>query len=252
METARIHPSRTKCGVARTTQHDIRDDVTCASLRQVNLFRALPPAELRQFAASVRLKTIENRATLVAVGNAPEYFHFLMHGAGKISHIDVNGRESLRFMVKPGDIFAAPGFEPPTIEDTTTFVALKPSTVGRVLAKDVERVFGTTRYLNALGQVVSHRLRQIEERLDDMTVGTVPCRTARVLLRLCDEFPRALHCGSKVDVLLTQRDLAGIVGATREIVNITLGAFRRDNWLGIHNRYMCIHQRGGLSELAIC
>ncbi len=233
-------------------QDDVRDDVACASLRQVNLFRSLPTAELRQFAASTRLKTIENRATLVAVGNAPEYFHFLIQGAGKVSHIDVNGRESLRFLVKPGEVFSAPGFEPQTIDDTSMFVALKPSVVGRVLAKDIERVFGTTRYLNALGQVVSQRLRQVEERLDDMTVGTVPCRTARVLLRLCDEFPRALHCGTKVDVLLTQQDLAGIVGATREIVNITLRSFRRDNWLGIHNRYMCVHQRSGLSELATC
>ena len=238
--------------VALRTQDDIRDDVACASLRQVNLFRSLPTAELRQFAASMRLKTIENRATLVAVGNAPEYFHFLIQGAGKVSHIDVNGRESLRFLVKPGEVFGAPGFEPQAIDDTTMFVALKPSVVGRVLAKDIERVFGTTRYLNALGQVVSQRLRQVEERLDDMTVGTVPCRTARVLLRLCDEFPRALHCGTKVDVLLTQQDLAGIVGATREIVNITLRSFRRDNWLGIHNRYMCVHQRSGLSELATC
>jgi CRP-like cAMP-binding protein len=54
-----------------------------------------------------------------------------------------------------------------------------------------------------------------------------------------------------VDVLLTQQDLAGIVGATREIVNATLGVFRREGWLGIHSRYMCVHQRDELCELAL-
>jgi CRP/FNR family transcriptional regulator, cyclic AMP receptor protein len=252
LDVAPIHSSDAKRKNVRTTQDDIRDDIACASLRQINLLRALSHAALRHLAASARLKKLESRATLVAVGDAPEYFHFLVQGAGKISRLEVNGKESLRFLVKPGDIFGAPGFGPQAIDDTTMFVALKPSTVGRVPARDVEDVLGNTKYLTALGQIVSQRLHQIEERLDDMTMGTVPCRTARVLLRLSDEFPRAMHCGAKVDVLLTQQDLAGMVGATREIVNITLGAFRRDKWVGIHNRYMCIHQRDGLSDLAIC
>ena len=252
LAVAAIHSSSAQSKNARAIQDDIRDDVACASLRQIRLFCALPQAELRHLAASTRLKKVENRATLVAVGDAPEYFHFLVQGAGKVSRLEISGKESLRFLVKPGDIFGAPGFGPQTVDDTTMFVALKPSTVGRVLAKDVEDVLGNTKYLTTLGLIVSQRFREVEERLDDMTMGTVPCRTARVLLRLCDEFPRAMHCGAKVDVLLTQQDLAGIVGATREIVNITLRTFRRDKWLGIHNRYMCIHQRDGLSELAMC
>jgi len=153
-------------------------------------------------------------------------------------------------LVKPGEVFGAPFLGTQETDDTTMFVALAPSTVGRILAKDVENVLGTTKYLNALGQIMSQRLRKTEERLDDMTKGPVPCRTARVLLRLCNEFPRTLHCGVKVDVLLTQQDLASIIGATREIVNITLRAFRREGWLGVHSRYMCIHERDHLSELA--
>jgi CRP/FNR family cyclic AMP-dependent transcriptional regulator len=250
MDVVRLNPDTAKRAHARTGRNDIRDDVACASLRQIDLFRTLPTAEVRRLAVSTRLRNVENRTTLVAVGDAPEYIHFLVQGAGKVSRIEVNGRESLHFLVKPGDFFCAPGFAPPVTDDTTMFVALKPSTIGRVLAKDVESVLGSTKYLNALGQIVSQRLRQVEERLDDMTMGTVPCRTARVLLRLCDEFPRSLQCGTKVDVLLTQQDLACIVGATREVVNITLGTFRRDKLLDIHDRYMCVHERDGLSELA--
>ena len=249
-DIAPIASSSAKHVIVRTRLDDVRDGVAAASLRQVNLFEALPQAELRHLAGSARLWNLENRATLLLEGDAPEYFHFLVQGGGKVSRIEINGRESLHFLVKPGDVFDAPGFEPSTIDDTKMFVAFKPCTIGRLLAKDVEGVLGTTRYLTALGQILSERLRQIEERLDDMTIGTVPSRTARVLLRLCDQFPKALHCGSKVDMLLTQRDLADIIGATREVVNSTLVAFRREQWLDVHKRYMCIHQRSGLSELA--
>lgn len=231
---------------------DARDDAACASLRSVSILRALPHAELRQLAGHTRFSRVDNRSKLIADGVPPEYFHFMTQGAGRISRIDINGRESLLYMVKPGEVFGAPILGTRDTDDATMFVALGPSTVGRILAKDFENVLGNTAYLNALGQIMSQRLHKAEERLDDMTKGTVPCRTARVLLRLCNEFPRALHCGTKVDVLLTQRELAGIIGATREIVNITLQGFRREGWLGIHNRYMCVHERDQLSELAVC
>jgi CRP/FNR family cyclic AMP-dependent transcriptional regulator len=229
-----------------------RDYAACASLRQVGLLRAISHADLYQLASVTRFQRVENRARLLAVGAAPEYIHFMTQGAGKLSRIDINGRESLLYMVKPGEVFGAPILGTRENDDTTMFVALAPSTVGRVLAKDVESVLGNTKYLNALGQIMSQRLSKAEERLDDMTNGTVSCRMARVVWRLCNEFPRALHCGTKVDVLLTQQDLAGIIGATREVVNTTLRAFRREGWLDIHNRYMCVHERDRLSELVQC
>ena len=230
---------------------DTRHDAACASLRSVSILRALPHAELRQLAGRTRFSRVDNRCKLIAAGVPPECLHFMTQGAGRISRVDINGRESLLYMVKPGEVFGAPALGARDSDDATIFTALAPSTVGRILAKDVENVLGNTAYLNALGQIMSHRLRKAEERLGDMTNGTVSCRTARVLLRLCNEFPRALHCGTKVDVLLTQRELAGIIGATREIVNITLKAFRREGWLGIHNRYMCVHKREQLSELVL-
>jgi len=252
LEGIGIHSSSARAKSARTAQDDVRDDVAYAALRQVTLLRALPHAELRHLAGAARFRKVQNRGTLAAMAAEPDFLHFLIQGAGKVSHMDVNGRETLLYLVKPGETFGAPVSGKPNVEDTTMVVALEPSIVGRVLAKDVEDMLGNTAYLSAVGQIMSQRLRQVEERLDEMTTGTVPSRTARVLLRLCNEFPRALRCGVKVDVLLTQQDLASIVGATREIVNITLGTFRREGWLDVHNRYMCIHQRDELSELALC
>jgi CRP/FNR family transcriptional regulator len=241
--------SRTVIG--RKPLGDAHHDAVCASLRAVSILRALSHAELHQLAGTTHFRKVENRSKLIADGVPPEHIHFMTQGAGKLSRLDINGRESLICMVKPGEVFGAPHFGAQENDDTTMFVALAPCTVGRILAKDVERVIGNTKYLNALGQIMSQRLRKTEERLDDLTKGPVSCRVARVLLRLCNEFPRAMHCGDKVDVLLTQQDLAAIIGATREVVNITLRSFRREGWLAIHNRYMCIHGRDHLSELSL-
>ena len=234
------------------TMGEARDDAACAFLRQVDLLRTLSPADLHHLASATRFQRVENRAALVADDVAPECIHFVTQGAGKVSRIDINGRETLMYLVKPGEVFEAPLPGRREVDDTTKFTALATSTVGRVPAHSVERVLGNAKYVAALGQIMSKRLRKAEERLDDMTNGSVSCRTARVLLRLCNEFPRALHCGTKVDLLLTQQDLAGIIGATREYMNATLSAFRREGWLDVHDRYMCIHEPNQLSEQVLC
>jgi CRP-like cAMP-binding protein len=55
-----------------------------------------------------------------------------------------------------------------------------------------------------------------------------------------------------VNVLLTQQDIASMIGATREVTSSTLNVFRRRGWLGIHDRYMCIHNSDGLFDASTC
>ena len=90
----------------------------------------------------------------------------------------------------------------------------------------------------------------MEDRLEELSVGTVPARTARILLRLSREFPAPLACGTKVNVLFTQQDIAHMIGATREVTSSTLNEFRRQGWLGVHNRYLCVHDPAGLYRTA--
>jgi CRP/FNR family transcriptional regulator, cyclic AMP receptor protein len=233
----------------------MRDDahlVACASLKSVDLFSDLSNSKLYDLAGAARFRKVASRELLVASNATPDCLHFLIQGAGKVSRMDVNGRETLLYLIKPGEMFGGPLSGAHDPEDTTIVRALEPCTVARVLVKDVESAIGSAAYLAAVGQITSQRLRGAEERLDELTMRAVPCRTARVLLRLCSEFPQALDCGIKVDVLLTQQDLAGMVGATRERVNAILETFRREGWLDIHDRYMCIHRRDELAELAFC
>ena len=56
-------------------------------------------------------------------------------------------------------------------------------------------------------------------------------RLARKLLELAQQHGTLQPDGVQINLALTQSDLAGLVGATRESINKTLGTFRRQGYI---------------------
>jgi CRP-like cAMP-binding protein len=70
---------------------------------------------------------------------------------------------------------------------------------------------------------LSHWLRRLTTQMQDTAFLDVPARLARTILRLA-EAEEAVH-GKAVTPRLTQTDLAGMVGTTRETLNKWLGFY---------------------------
>ncbi|MCI0451646.1 MAG: Crp/Fnr family transcriptional regulator [Candidatus Latescibacteria bacterium] len=231
----------------RVAVPEIAQLVECASLRTMELFRDVTSSDLARVAGITRFQAVDKR-TRIAVQNDPGNLCFLMDGLAKVSRLDGNGGETVLYLMKPGEACGTPVSDH---RDDVCIMTLQSSVVARVRVRELEQIVGSARVQAEISRIRSLRMAQMEDRLDEMS-GRVPARTARILLRLCKEFPKALHCGTKVNVLLTQQDIASMIGATREVTSSTLNVFRRRGWLGIHDRYMCIHDADGLYEATSC
>jgi CRP-like cAMP-binding protein len=118
--------------------------------------------------------------------------------------------------------------------------ALEPSVVLAIPFDPVITAFRSDpNLLWAVTRLLATRLRVMDEALADSVFLDVTGRTAKRLLEL--------SAGSDDFVLpVTQEELAGMVGASRERVNKAIGSFIRLGWIDQHDRQYRILKRDQL------
>jgi CRP-like cAMP-binding protein len=86
---------------------------------------------------------------------------------------------------------------------------------------------------SALLAVLGDRLRRTDELIQDILFLDLPARLAKQLLGLGEEHGHRVPEGLRLDLHLSQSELAGMVGATRESVNRCLSAYADRGLLAI-------------------
>ena len=151
----------------------------------------------------------------------------------------IDRRESVVALMEPGDLFGELGM----LDDRPRSAmarALEPSSVLAVPYEPVLEMFDEhPRLLWNVTRLLAQRLRAMDEALADSVFLDVTGRTAKRLLELAD--------GSDQFTLpVTQEELAGMVGASRERVNKAIASFIRLGWLEQRDRQYTITQRDRL------
>jgi CRP/FNR family transcriptional regulator, cyclic AMP receptor protein len=95
-------------------------------------------------------------------------------------------------------------------------------------------------------RVLCARLSHAMEMLEERTQLGLPSRSARMLLRLASEHGD----GTRIDLKISQTEIAGLVGATREKVNRQLCAWCRSGVLAIDEGHLAILDRRALHAIA--
>jgi len=94
------------------------------------------------------------------------------------------------------------------------------------------------------------RLRQIENRIQEMLFRDVSSRLARLILRLVEKHPRETRHGLRLNMKLSQQELANLIGATREMTSSVLNSFRREGLIAIESKFIYLRNRKELEEIA--
>jgi len=103
---------------------------------------------------------------------------------------------------------------------------------------------------SALLRQVAARLADREALIDDLLSLDVKSRLAKVLLGLADDHGQPdPGGGTRISLHLTHRDLAGMVGASRENVSRALGAFRKRGFIDYDSESIRLRNPDALQRL---
>jgi CRP-like cAMP-binding protein len=209
-------------------------------LAATEFFSGVDQERLKPVAAAGEQRALVRGDLVFSEGDEPDALYVVLAGRIAIANRSPDGRESVMALMEAGDLFGEMGLLdqlPRSAEaralESSRVLAVPYGPVRDLFEEDPRLLWGVVRLL-------SGRLRNTDEALADSVFLDVTGRTAKRLLELAggaDEFT----------LPVTQEELAGMVGASRERVNKAIASFIRLGWLEQHDRRYRIIQRDRLA-----
>ncbi len=212
-------------------------------LAATEFFAGVSREQLSEFEKRGSMRVLIRGDVLFDEGAAPEELFVVISGRIAIASRAIDGRESVFALMEAGDLLGEMGLLD-GLPRSAEARALESSQVLAIPYEPVRAVFeAEPRLLWGVVRLLVGRLRTTDEALADSVFLDVTGRTAKRLLELA---------GGADEFLLpvTQEELAGMVGASRERVNKAIASFIRLGWIEQHDRRYRIVQRDRLTMRA--
>lgn len=210
------------------------------------LFKGLSDSERSAVSARARIQTFDAGANIFAIGSAGDQMMAVLSGNVRISLPSSDGKELLLAIIQPGEVFGElavlDGKE--RSADAHAEAACSLAILDRRdILSFLER--NPAAWLKIV-EVLCHRLRRTDQVLAEVALMQLPARLAKMMLRITQD--TALTQPEKIR--FSQRELASMVGGTRESVNKCLRRWQTGGIVEISESWIAITDRVALENIA--
>jgi CRP/FNR family transcriptional regulator, cyclic AMP receptor protein len=212
-------------------------------LTEVELFATLTPEARDQVARLAVSRALRRGDVLFRETDEANELFVVERGRIAISNRSPDGRESLVALMEAGDLFG----EMPLFDGDGRSAEARALEASRVIAVPYRPLRAllesSPELLWDVVALLARRLRSMDEALADSVFLDVTGRTAKRLLELAGD-------ADEFQLPITQEELAGMVGASRERVNKAISSFIRLGWIDQRDRRYLITDREQLTRRA--
>jgi CRP/FNR family cyclic AMP-dependent transcriptional regulator len=158
-------------------------------------------------------------------------------------HVELeDGRDVIVAILGPGEIVGEMSMVDREVQSGSV-MTLEDSVLFWIDREAFQSCLGTMpRLAQNLNDVLSRRLRVVNERIRALATLDVYGRIAHHLLVLANEYGELVEGGTRIPIRLTQGDLASLVGASRVRVNQALVLLKRRGAISTDaNHHITVH-----------
>ena len=244
--SARIRECRDRDLVAWRARGEADDEI----LARAAIFRGVDPDAVAAFTKRLQPVHFPRGHVIFTQGEPGCRLYIILAGKVKIGRYSPDGRENLLSVLGLADMFGELSiFDPgPRTSNATAVTDVRVVSMDR----DMLRAWIAERpgIAEQLLAVMARRLRRASSNFTDHMFTDVPSRVAKQLLQLGQRFGAQEDGALRVTHDLTQDELAGLIGASREMVNKTLAAFTRRGWIRVEGKSVVITDADRLARRA--
>ncbi|MBT2701510.1 Crp/Fnr family transcriptional regulator [Bacillus sp. ISL-40] len=203
-------------------------------LADFTLFRELNDFEITKISDIAIAREWKKHSHVFLQGDPLENVYFIYDGKIKIYKSDINGKEQIVAIAKKGEMFPHVGFfrkgdYPAYAEvlESSTLIAVPISKFETVLIENPElciKVF----------KVLGEKIVDLQNRLEEQILNNTYEQIIKLLIRLAQKHGKEQEDGT---ILLksefTNKDLANMIGTTRETISRTLTKMKKDELIEV-------------------
>ena len=227
---------------------EIKKDDTRNLLSDIKLFAGLSPAQLEWVAQRAHRRIFTAGSNVMTIEQPGEAVYIILHGTVKI-HIEQGGRDVILSILGGGDLLGEMSLID-SVGRSASAVTLEDSLMLWMDRTTFNYILDNYQAVaRNLVQILSSRVRLSDQMIQSLATLDVNGRVARQLLAFAERYGRSLKDGTQIRILLTQGDIADLVGASRKRVNQTMVSFKEQGLISMdENGRIVIQDKDGLAR----
>jgi CRP/FNR family transcriptional regulator, cyclic AMP receptor protein len=218
--------------------------IDIAELKFVNYFEGLERSEVELIKLYLIKRTLNKGDILLVEGEWSDYLYFVISGMVKVYKTASNGKEQILRIACPGD----------SVNDVSTFdnrpsvasmIALNEVTLYALSRNDLGMIMRESpKFCMNIIRSLAGRLRHDSNLVEELSSYQAVTRLAKLLT--------GKHAGEETSVglYLNQQDIAGMIGASREVVNRSLRIMEKKGAIKLEPHRVVVINKAILSEFA--
>ncbi|WP_226087164.1 Crp/Fnr family transcriptional regulator [Mesobacillus sp. S13] len=200
-----------------------------------------------------RIKSIDKGRFLFEEGNIAEELYIIQSGKFQISKMVPDGRELTIRMCSAGELVGELALFSSASQHILNARASESGTVAVIpkekLEIEIEKDSGLAL---ELVKWLSLQHRKSQTRFRDLVLHGKKGALYSTLIRMVNSYGVKTEDGLKIDVSLTNQELANFCGTSREVVNRLLSELRKSNIISIDKGFITVHSLNVLKREIDC
>jgi CRP/FNR family transcriptional regulator, cyclic AMP receptor protein len=209
---------------------DLSAEDRAAIIRRLEFGSSLAEDLVMEIARSSVVLDFRRRRFVYRAGEPADCLYAIIHGRIKLCRIEgETGREAVIDILPEGSLFGESALYSAAGQRANSAIAYENSRLLRIQVGDFKRGMAEDDRLHDYTfRLIGQRLDHAERRLADFALNAIPARLDRLLEDFSVRYGVSEPEGVLIDIPLPHREIASIVGSTRESVTVRLNAMRRE------------------------
>ena len=226
-------PSRRACDLSTEDRSEI--------IRQSEIGARLNDRLLARLAAGSTAVDYRRRRFIYRQGETADALFVIARGRVKLCSVEEEtGREAVIDILGAGSLFGESALYASGAREKCA-VAFENVRLVRIPVGEFQGGMAEHRELyDYTFRLVGQRLARAERRVANFALDAIPARLDKLLQELSERYGRKEQGGVLIDLALPHREIASIVGSTRESVTMRLNAMRRAGIIDFVDRKILI------------